>query len=58
MARFVPPKGGNHLTGIEAMSMISIFIAILTLLAMIIFGIIDIFKKKEDLKEKTANLRR
>ncbi len=46
MARFVPPKGGNHLTGIEAMSMISIFIAILTLLAMIIFGIIDIFRKK------------
>ncbi len=33
MARFVPPKGGNHLTGIEAMSMISIFIAILILIS-------------------------
>lgn len=39
-------KEGNRMSGIEAMSMISIFIAILTLLAMIIFGIIDIFKKK------------
>ncbi len=33
------------MTGIEAMSMISIFIAILTLLAMIIFEVINIFKK-------------
>ena len=45
MARFVPPKGGNHMTGIEAISMITLIIAILTLLAMIIFGIINIFKK-------------
>ena len=33
------------MTGIEAMSMISIFIAILTLLAMIIVEVINIFKK-------------
>ncbi len=33
------------MTGIKAMSMISIFIAILTLLAMIIFEVINIFKK-------------
>ena len=45
MARFVPPKGGNHMTGSEAISMITLIIAILTLLAMIIFGIINIFKK-------------
>ncbi len=34
------------MSGIEAMSMISIFVSILTLLTMIIFGIINIFKKK------------
>ncbi len=45
MARSVPPKGGNHLTGIEVVSIISLFISILTLLAMIIFGVINIFKK-------------
>lgn len=33
------------MTGAEAISMITLFIAILTLLAMIIFGIINIFKK-------------
>jgi hypothetical protein len=33
------------MTGIEAISMITLFVAILTLLAMIIFGIINIFKK-------------
>ncbi len=34
------------MSGIEAMSIISLFISILTLLTMIIFGIINIFKKK------------
>jgi len=33
------------MTGLEAISMITLFVAILTLLAMIIFGIINIFKK-------------
>jgi hypothetical protein len=33
------------MTGAEAISMITLIIAILTLLAMIIFGIINIFKK-------------
>ena len=36
---------GNRMTGAEAISMITLFVAILTLLAMIIFGIINIFKK-------------
>ncbi len=33
------------MTGIEVVSIISLFISILTLLAMIIFGVINIFKK-------------
>ena len=33
------------MTGVEAISMITLIIAILILLAMIIFGIINIFKK-------------